>query len=112
MRAQAQPRRARAVRKLTRRRKQPIPPPPPPDAANLTKLEACGLLRITVRRLDELRRRDTTFPAPRLISGGTARFRRVELEQWFESLPKGWCNTGGRREGAFGRPAGAGSSAA
>ena len=71
----------------------------------LDKTQVAGYLGVRVRRVDELRRSDVTFPAPRLLSPGTARWRRADLDAWIEGLPSGWCATGGRREGAFGREA-------
>jgi predicted DNA-binding transcriptional regulator AlpA len=83
--------------------RKPRPAPPPTGAVNLTKRETAGFLGITERRVDDFRRFDATFPSPRLLGPGTARWRRVDLERWVESRPTGWCTTGGRRSGAFGR---------
>lgn len=85
-----------------RRKRCPLPDPPPPSAVHFTKDEAAGYLRIRVRGLDELRRDDPTFPRPRLLSSGTARWSRISLDTWLESRPTGWCANGGRRRGAFG----------
>ncbi|SRR5712691_5587044 len=79
----------------------PRPSPPPPDAVMLDKTQVAGYLGVRVRRIDELRRSDVGFPAPRLIGPGTARWRRADLDRWIEGLRSGWCTTGGRREGAF-----------
>jgi predicted DNA-binding transcriptional regulator AlpA len=67
----------------------------------LDKTQVAGYLGVRVRRVDELRRSDVTFPPPRLLSPGTARWRRADLDRWIEGLRSGWCTTGGRREGAF-----------
>ena len=69
----------------------------------LDKTQVAGYLGVRVRRVDELRRGDVTFPPPRLLSPGTARWRRADLDRWIEGLRSGWCTTGGRREGAFRR---------
>jgi hypothetical protein len=77
-------------------------PPPPPGVEWLTKLDLAGYLRLrSVRRVDELRK-DPTFPEPRLLSGGTPRWSRREVDAYLESRPRGWCTTGGLRPGAFG----------
>lgn len=90
-------------RKKTRRA-GPVPPPPPAqERLALTKVEAAGLLGVRVRRIDELRRGDPTFPKARLLGSGTVRFLRSELVRWLESRPTGWATTGGQRPGAFGR---------
>lgn len=86
------------------RRAGAIPPPPPAqERLALTKVEAAGLLGVRVRRIDELRRADPTFPKARLLGSGTVRFLRTELVRWLESRPTGWATTGGPRRGAFGR---------
>src|SRR5438093_1459754 len=54
----------------------PRPPPPPPDAVMLDKTQVAGYLGVRVRRIDELRRSDVGFPAPRLIGPGTAQWLR------------------------------------
>src|SRR5262245_13040115 len=82
---------------LTRSR----PAPPPPEGVMLDKTQVAGYLGVRVRRVDELRRADPNFPAPRLLGPGTARWRRPDLDRWIADLPSGWCNPGGRREGAF-----------
>jgi predicted DNA-binding transcriptional regulator AlpA len=69
----------------------------------LDKTQVAGYLGVRVRRVDELRRTDLEFPAPRLLGPGTARWRRADLERWIAGLRSGWCTTGGRREGAFSR---------
>src|SRR5262245_43195775 len=79
------------------------PAPPPPNAMLLDKRQVAGYLGVRLRRVDELRRSDSSFPAPRLLGPGTARWRRADLECWIAGLPAGWCTTGGRRDGAFGR---------
>ena len=81
------------------------PAPPPPEAVMLDKTQVAGYLGVRVRRVDELRRADPSFPAPRLLGPGTARWRRADLDRWIAGLRSGWCTTGGRREGAFQRKA-------
>jgi predicted DNA-binding transcriptional regulator AlpA len=81
------------------------PAPPPPEAVMLDKTQVAGYLGVRVRRIDELRRADPSFPAPRLLGPGTARWRRADLDRWIAGLRSGWCTTGGRREGAFLRKA-------
>lgn len=71
----------------------------------LDKVQVAGYLSVRVRRVDELRRADPAFPAPRLLSPGVARWRRVDIDRWVEGLRAGWCTMGGRRAGAFGRRA-------
>src|SRR5258708_5729933 len=82
---------------------RPRPAPPPPNAVLLDKTQVAGYLGVRLRRVDELRRRDPYFPAPRLLGPGTARWRRADLDRWIAGLRAGWCTTGGRRDGAFGR---------
>lgn len=69
------------------------------------KTQVAGYLGVRVRRVDELRRADPSFPAPRLLGPGTPRWRRADLDHWIATLRSGWCTTGGRREGAFLRKA-------
>jgi predicted DNA-binding transcriptional regulator AlpA len=71
----------------------------------LDKTQVAGYLGVRLRRVDELRRADSSFPAPRLLGPGTARWRRADLDRWIAGLRSGWCTTGGRREGAFQRKA-------
>ena len=81
-----------------------LPPPPPIEAALFTLEEAAGYLRIRRRAIDELRRTDTSFPKPVLVSGGMPRIRRADLDAWIAGRPTGWSSMGGKRPGAFGRP--------
>lgn len=81
------------------------PAPPPPEAVMLDKTQVAGYLGVRLRRIDELRRADPSFPAPRLLGPGTARWRRGDLDHWIAGLRSGWCTTGGHREGAFLRKA-------
>lgn len=74
----------------------------------LTKVEACGFLRVIPRRFDELRRRDPRFPRAFLLGAGEGRgsalprWRRADLEGYVIACAQGWATTGGLREGAFG----------
>lgn len=65
----------------------------------LTKLEAAGLLGITVSTLERLRRTDPKFPARKV--GGEIRIIRDDLVAWMRSLPH-WGKQG-RRPGPAGR---------
>jgi predicted DNA-binding transcriptional regulator AlpA len=76
-------------------RRHPIPPPPHPDAELLTFEEAAGFLRTRRRAIDELRRRDGTFPRPVLVAPGLPRLRRSELMAWLATRPTGWTAKGG-----------------
>lgn len=87
------------------------PAPPPPEAVMLDKTQVAGYLGVRVRRIDELRRADPSFPAPRLLGPGTARWRRADLDLWIAGLRSGWCTTGGHRAGAFLRKAGSSEQA-
>jgi hypothetical protein len=77
-----------------------IPSPPALEAEWLSPVEACGLLRVSRAQLNRLRAGDASFPKARVLSKGTARFRRADLVAWIESKPEGWCETGGSRPGA------------
>lgn len=69
----------------------------------LDKTQVAGYLAVRVRRIDELRRADPTFPAPRLLSPGILRWPRAELDRWIAGLRTGWSSMGGHRTGAFRR---------
>jgi hypothetical protein len=82
-------------------RPRSIPPVPPADAVVLLKEEAAGLLRMSTRRFDELRREmphdfeGNPHPLPKAyVLGGVTRWMRSELMAWFVRLPRGWSQMG------------------
>lgn len=75
-----------------------IPDPPSLNATRLTRSEVAGLLRVSTDRLNEIRRRDVTFPRARLLGDGSPRWSRAAIEAWVDAQPEvGWARTGGRR---------------
>lgn len=96
--------RAAAKVKVAERKPSPLPAPPPLGAKHATIDETCGYLRVRRSALDEIRRTDSTFPKPMLLTGGLPRFVVAELDAWLAARPRGWSSVGGLREGVLRRP--------
>jgi predicted DNA-binding transcriptional regulator AlpA len=57
--------------------------------ALLTKRDLAALLNVNVWSIDRWRKTDPNFPSPVWISGTTPRWRRIEIENWIATRPRG-----------------------
>lgn len=80
------------------RKPSALPAPPPLGSKHATLDEAAGYLRIRRTALNKIRRTDTTFPKPVLLTGGLLRFVIAEIDAWLAGRPRGWSSMGGLRE--------------